>query len=84
MTPITSSFEHGLAIHLRTPDLILRSSDDSDFHVHQTALAVFSPVFSDILSLPAKVDDVKDGLPVVSVSECENILNIFLRCVPLS
>jgi BTB/POZ domain len=57
-------------------NLIIRSSDDVDYRVHKSVLAMSSPFFKDLLSLPQPSDgEVLDGLPVVQFSESSELLN---------
>jgi len=56
-------------------DVILRSSDLVDFHVHKSALVASSPVFRDMFSLPHPPDYAPEALPEVYLSECANTLN---------
>ncbi|KAI0056142.1 hypothetical protein BV25DRAFT_1921216 [Artomyces pyxidatus] len=74
-------------------DVILRSHDYMDFRVHKLFLSMASPVFNDILSnlQPAAIsgaamrnsDLVRDGRPVVKVTEDAKILDLVLRlCYP--
>ncbi|KAF7362001.1 hypothetical protein MVEN_00545300 [Mycena venus] len=68
-------------------DLILRSSDRVDFHAHKTLLAFVSPVFRDFFTLPAppmaESEDVRDGKPVVQLSEPSKALHkLLLMCYP--
>jgi hypothetical protein len=57
-------------------NLIIRSSDLVDFRVHKSVLAMASPVFKDLLSLPQPSDSESvDGLPVVQLSEDSELLN---------
>ncbi|KAI0248055.1 hypothetical protein BJV78DRAFT_1285095 [Lactifluus subvellereus] len=57
-------------------DVILRSADLVNFHVHKSALVTSSPFFSDMFSLPQPPnDEVVDGLPVVHVPEDAEVLN---------
>ena len=63
---------------LEVPDanLIIRSSDLVNFPVHKPLLAVASPVFKDLLSLPQPPDgESVDGLPVVQLSEDAELLH---------
>jgi hypothetical protein len=58
------------------PNFIIRSSDFVDFRVHKLVLAVASPFFKDLLSLPQPSDSESiDGLPVVQLSEDSELLN---------
>ena len=57
-------------------NLIIQSSDLVHFRVHKSALALVSPFFDDLLSLPQPSDSESvDGLPVVQVSEGSELLN---------
>jgi hypothetical protein len=57
-------------------NLIVRSSDLVDFRVHKPVLAMASPFFNDLLSLPQPSDsEIVDGLPVVQLSESSELLN---------
>jgi len=63
---------------LDIPDanIIIRSSDLVNFRVHKSVLAMTSPVFSELLSLPQPSDSESiDGLPVVQLSEDAELLN---------
>ena len=57
-------------------NLILRSSDLVDFRVHKPVLAMASPFFEDLLSLPQPSDsEIVNGLPMVQLSEGSELLN---------
>jgi len=57
-------------------NLIIRSSDLVDFRVHKPVLAMASPFFKDLLSLPQPSDSESiDGLPVVQLSDSSELLN---------
>jgi hypothetical protein len=57
-------------------NLIIRSSDLINFRVHKPVLAMASPVFKDLLSLPQPSDgESVDGLPMVQLSEDSDLLN---------
>jgi len=61
------------------PNLIIRSSDHVDFRVHKPVLAVSSPFFKDLLSLPQPSDsETVDGLHVVQLPEDSELLNSLL------
>jgi BTB/POZ domain len=69
---------------LDVPDanLIIQSSDLVNFRVHKSALAMTSPFFKDLLSLPQPSDsETIDGLPVVRLSEDAELLNSLLSVV---
>ncbi|ETW80397.1 hypothetical protein HETIRDRAFT_240500, partial [Heterobasidion irregulare TC 32-1] len=68
-------------------DLVVRSSNKVDFHVHKFLLSLASPVFKDILSIPdttiysgASVE-YKDGILVIHVAEQRQVLENLLRLV---
>jgi len=63
-------------LHVPDASLIIRSSDLVDFRVHKPVLAMSSPFFTDLLSLPQppKSGSV-DGLPVVHLPEDAELLN---------
>jgi hypothetical protein len=57
-------------------DVVLRSSDLVHFRVHKLVLAMSSPFFSDMFSLPQPPDGTApDELPVVQLSEDSEVLN---------
>jgi hypothetical protein len=57
-------------------NFIIRSSDNVNFHVHKSVLAMASPFFKDLLSLPQPPDsEFVNGLPVVQLSESAELLN---------
>jgi hypothetical protein len=61
---------------LTDTNLIIRSSDLVDFRVHKLVLAIASPFFKDLLSLPQPPDSESvSGLPVVRLSEDSELLN---------
>ena len=56
--------------------IIIRSSDQVNFRIHKLVLAMSSPFFKDLLSLPQPPDaEVVDGLPVVALPEGAGLLN---------
>ena len=56
--------------------IIVRSSDKVNFRVHKPVLAMSSPFFKDLLSLPQPSDsELVDGLPVVELPENAGLLN---------
>lgn len=72
-------------------DVIVRSSDGTEFRLYRVILAKVSPVFKDMFTLPQSpsvVDDRDsadsiDGLPVVDLSEDSRTLDILFRfCYP--
>ena len=67
--------------HFDVPDanLIILSSDFVDFRVHKPVLAMASPFFKDLLSLPQPSDsEVVDRLPVFQLPESSELLNILI------
>ncbi|KAN0137921.1 hypothetical protein V8E53_004405 [Lactarius tabidus] len=72
------SYPSFVPLRLNLPDasIIVRSSDQVNFRVHKSLLAMSSPFFEDLLSLPQPPDDdLADGLPVVQLSEDAGLLN---------
>jgi hypothetical protein len=64
------------AFDVSDTNLIIRSSDLVDFRVHKPVLAMASPFFKDLLSLPQPSDsETVDGLPVVQLPEGSELLN---------
>jgi hypothetical protein len=60
---------------LTDANLIIRSSDRVNFRVHKSVLAMTSPLFKDLLSLPQPPDsEIIDGLPVVEFPEDADLL----------
>jgi hypothetical protein len=66
--------------------IIVRSSDQVDFRIHKLVLAISSPFFKDLLSLPQPPDaEVVDGLPVVPLPESAGLLNSLISLLyPIS
>jgi hypothetical protein len=57
-------------------NFIIQSSDNVNFRVRRSVLAMASPFFRDLLSLPQPSDgEMVDGLPVVQLSEDSELLN---------
>ncbi|KAI6041901.1 hypothetical protein EDC04DRAFT_1138681 [Pisolithus marmoratus] len=70
-------------------DVILRSSDGVDFRIFRLFLSLASPFFETLFDLPQPSEEnntdmeIKDGLPVVPVSEDSKTLDLLLRfCYP--
>ena len=64
-------------LFLDIPDanIILRSSDQVNFSMHKSVLALSSPFFKDLLSLPQPCDEeVVDGIQVVQLPEDAGLL----------
>jgi hypothetical protein len=56
-------------------NLVLRSSDLVDFRVHKAVLAMASPFFKDLISLPQPSDtESVNGIPVVRLFEDSELL----------
>jgi hypothetical protein len=65
-----------LYLDLPEASIIVRSSDQVNFRVHKLVLAMSSPFFRDLLSLPQPSDgELVDGLPVVELPEDSGLLN---------
>jgi hypothetical protein len=57
-------------------NIIVRSSDQANFRVHKSVLAMSSPFFKDLLSLPQPPDaEIVDELPVVALPEDAGLLS---------
>ena len=70
------------AFNVSDANLIVRSSDLVDFRVHKSVLAMVSPFFQDLLSLPQPSDSESvDGLPVVQLSESSELLNSLISLI---
>jgi len=56
--------------------IIVRSSDGANYRAHKAVLAMSSPFFKDLLSLPQPSDgELVDGLPVVALPEDAGLLS---------
>jgi BTB/POZ domain len=63
-------------------NLIIRSSDSVDFRVHKPVLAMASPVFKDLFSLPQPSDsESDDDLPVVQLPEDSELLHSLVSII---
>lgn len=63
-------------------DVILRTSDNIDFHVHKLVLSLASPFFETMFSLPQPVAPQDISLrerPVIDVSEDSKVIDCLLR-----
>lgn len=93
-TPPSEPLRHTDAPHpfdLTSADLILRTADLVDFHVHSQVLSLASPFFASMLALPQppKVTSpstndagaASKDVPVVPVSEDSKALELLLRLV---
>jgi hypothetical protein len=71
-------------------DVILRSSDNVDFHAFRVLLSLASPIFKDMFAMPQSPDgmnsdDMKDGLPIVQMTEGSKTLETLLTmCYPMT
>jgi hypothetical protein len=62
-------------LQVRDANIIIRSSDLVNFPVHKSVLAMASPFFRDLLSLPQPSDSESvNGLPVIQLSEDAELL----------
>ena len=75
-----------LCLNLPDANIIVRSSDQVNFRLHKSVLAVSSPFFNDLLSLPQPPDaEIIDGLPVVALPEDADLLNSLISLLyPIS
>ena len=68
-----------LGLDMPEATIIVRSSDQVNFRVHKLVLAMSSPFFKDLLSLPQPPDaEIVDGLPVVVLPEDAGLLNCLI------
>ncbi|KAJ7237626.1 hypothetical protein C8J57DRAFT_1568030, partial [Mycena rebaudengoi] len=58
-------------------DIILRSLDSLDFHVHRLALSAASPVLRSMFCLPQPMDE--PAVPIIHVQESGSLLDRVLR-----
>ena len=73
---ISSTMSPPRPFDLPDANFIVQSSDNINFRVHKSVLALASPFFKNLLSLPQPSDtDIVDGLPVIQLSECSELLN---------
>ncbi|KZT07316.1 uncharacterized protein LAESUDRAFT_812301 [Laetiporus sulphureus 93-53] len=61
-------------------DVILRTADRADFHVHRNILAISSPFFESMFSLPQPAHQ-GEALPVVPVTERGPAIDTLLRII---
>ncbi|KAF8267384.1 hypothetical protein EI94DRAFT_1469257, partial [Lactarius quietus] len=69
-------------------DIILRSSDKVDFHVHKLILSTLSPFFKSMFSLPQPVADSDDSvpekqIPVIDLAENGRTIMTLLTIYPV-
>ena len=79
--PVRTNSSTSLPDTFDIPDasLIIRSSDLVNFRVHKPVLAMVSPFFKGLLSLPQPPDGESfDGLPIVQVPEDSDLLSTFV------
>jgi hypothetical protein len=63
-------------------NFIIRSSDLVNFRVHKSLLAMISPIFQDLLSLPQPSNSESvEGLPMVQLSEDAELLNSLISMI---
>jgi hypothetical protein len=63
-------------------DVIIRSCDQVDFHVHKIVLSIASVVFEDMFTAPGPLPDEKgQGKPVVSLIEDSKTLHCLLTAI---
>ncbi|KAI0704113.1 hypothetical protein C8Q76DRAFT_684104 [Earliella scabrosa] len=77
-TPAPSPFDKPSA------DIILRTSDHVDYHVHSQILIVASSVFEMILSLPHTPEpdgQTTSGRPIIAIEESSKVIEVLLRIV---
>lgn len=66
-----------------TADLILRTSDNVDFHVHTVIMSFASSVFQDMFSMANSGMSDSSDMPIVPLSELSPVLDVVLRaCHP--
>jgi hypothetical protein len=75
-----------LRLDVPDADIIVRSSDRFNFRVHKSVLAMSSPFFKDLLSLPQPPDgETVVGLPVVALPEDAGLLKSLISLLyPIS
>ena len=77
-----------MSFRLNLPDanIVIRSSDQVNFRVHKSLLAITSPFFEDMFSLPQPPDgETVDGLPVVQLFEDAGVLKCLISLIyPIS
>jgi hypothetical protein len=85
-TSVTTEVQSLLeGLNMLGADVILQSSDLIYFRVHKSTLAISSPFFNDLFSLPQPPDgEVVDGLPIIHVSEnAETLHSLFTLLYPI-
>ena len=65
-----------LLLNVSDASVVVRSSDQVNFRIHKSVLAMNSLIFEDLLSLPQPPDnELIDGLPVVQLPEDAGLLS---------
>ena len=73
---ISSTMSPPIPFDVPDANFIIQSSDNIYFRVHKSVLALASPFFTNLLSIPQPSDtEIVDGLPVVQLSENSELLN---------
>jgi hypothetical protein len=91
---VTSQFtDAGAPFDNPNADVVLRSADNVDFRTFKLILSLASPIFDDMFGMiqpssESSINEMKDGAPVVSVSESTVTLKRLLEfchpnCVPV-
>jgi len=62
-------------VDVQDANIIVQSSDQVNFRVHKSVLALSSPFFKNRLSSPQPFDGLIEDLPVIQVSEDASVLN---------
>ena len=76
LTQINPAMSQPEAFDISDANLIIRASDLVAFRVHKSVMALVSPFFKDLLSLPQPSDgEIVDGLPVIQLSEGSELLS---------
>src|SRR5712672_4004442 len=78
-TPLTPEENFGAPFDRRDADLIIRSSDQVDFHVHQSNLGMASVVFEDMFTAPGPSPrEQGQNKPVINLTEDSETLHRLL------
>ncbi|KAH9018787.1 hypothetical protein EDB83DRAFT_2679649 [Lactarius deliciosus] len=76
---ITGTLPLPEGLNMQGADVILRSSDLVSFRVHKSILAISSPFWNDLFSLPQPPDgEVVEGIPVVHTAEDAELVHSLL------
>ncbi|KAI0313313.1 hypothetical protein OF83DRAFT_1175806 [Amylostereum chailletii] len=81
--PVVIPRAHGPPFDRSDADIILRSSDGVDFSIHKAILAMASPVFEGMFTLPRPTDydEGPNNVPILDVSESSKTLSILLSTI---